>query len=383
MKKDLLCLINQIDHIKSFFHVIGGRGIPLNNVIYNQPEFSTWKQELLLELEEIYDRSHDKFIWSTLTLLKKGFNGWDDEQSYNELNGKLLAIQKRIDKYYPSETNCIQNDNNKEENLEMPQKKTKVFISHSSLDKGYVSCIVDLLEDIGLTQEQLFCSSVPGYGIPLDEDIYDYLKQQFQEYNLHVIFILSDNYYQSVACMNEMGAAWILQNKYTVILLPKFEFKEVKGAINPRKIGLKLDDDLTEVKGKLGQLKDTLLKEFDLPSIMDVRWEQKRNKFISAISELKEDNHIISEDALKLLFAACEDDDGTILKTTDLSGTYIETNNKNFIVSQERREIVRWESALKELISAGFIEKQGTTDSVFTVSKSGYDYIEQKTENNI
>ena len=144
-----------------------------------------------------------------------------------------------------------------------------------------------------------------------------------------------------------------------------------------------MDDDLTEVKGKLGQLKDTLLKEFDLPSIMDVRWEQKRNKFISAISELKEDNHIISEDALKLLFAACEDDDGTILKTTDLSGTYIETNNKNFIVSQERREIVRWESALKELISAGFIEKQGTTDSVFTVSKSGYDYIEQKTENNV
>lgn len=143
------------------------------------------------------------------------------------------------------------------------KKALKVFISHSSQDKDYVSCIVDFLEDIGLTQEQLFCSSIPGYGIPLDEDIYDYLKQQFQEHNLHVILVLSDNYYQSVACMNEMGAAWILQNKYTTILLPGFEFKEIKGAINPRKIGLKLDGDLTEVKENWDNLKTHWHKNLD------------------------------------------------------------------------------------------------------------------------
>lgn len=284
MKNDLLCLIEQIDYIKSFFHIVGGTGIPQLNVIYDKAEFSAWKQELQLELEGIHDRTHDKFIWSTLTLLKQGFSGWKDEQSYNELSGSLLAIRKNIDKYYPAEINRTQNDNDKEEQ-EMPQKSPKVFISHSSQDKDYVSCIVDFLEDIGLTQEQLFCSSIPGYGIPLDEDIYDYLKQQFQEHNLHVILVLSDNYYQSVACMNEMGAAWILQNKYTTILLPGFEFKEIKGAINPRKIGLKLDGDLTEVKEKLGQLKDALAQEFGLASIPDVRWERKRDTFISAIPE--------------------------------------------------------------------------------------------------
>ena len=272
MKNNLLCLIEQIDYIKSFFHIVGGTGIPQLNVIYDKAEFSAWKQELQLELEGIHDRTHDKFIWSTLTLLKQGFSGWKDEQSYNELSGSLLAIRKNIDKYYPAEINRTQNDNDKEEQ-EMPQK------SHSSQDKDYVSCIVDFLEDIGLTQEQLFCSSIPGYGIPLDEDIYDYLKQQFQEHNLHVILVLSDNYYQSVACMNEMGAAWILQNKYTTILLPGFEFKEIKGAINPRKIGLKLDGDLTEVKEKLGQLKDALAQEFGLASIPDVRWERKRDLF--------------------------------------------------------------------------------------------------------
>ena len=39
------------------------------------------------------------------------------------------------------------------------------------------------------------------------EDIYDWLSSQFQEFNLHVIFMLSNNYYQSVACLNEMGGS--------------------------------------------------------------------------------------------------------------------------------------------------------------------------------
>lgn len=59
-------------------------------------------------------------------------------------------------------------------------------------------------------------------------------------------------------------------------MLPGFEFKEVKGAINPRQIGLKLDNELNEVKEKLGQLKDCLLSEFGQTTISDIRWEQKK-----------------------------------------------------------------------------------------------------------
>ncbi|MPM23013.1 hypothetical protein SDC9_69475 [bioreactor metagenome] len=179
----------------------------------------------------------------------------------------------------------------------MQQKKAKVFISHSGDDKDYVKYIVDLLEDVGLTNEQLFCSSASGYGIPLNEDIYDYLKQQFQIHNLFVIFVLSKNYYNSVACMNEMGAAWVLQNSYTTILLPSFEFKEIKGAINPRQISLKLDSDLTEVREKLGQLKDILTQEFGLSNISDVRWEKKREDFIEKIRKWEASKQTISNDA--------------------------------------------------------------------------------------
>jgi len=102
MKSDLLYLIKQIDNIKMHFHIVGGNGTPRVNAIYDTSEFSAWKQEVQLELQDVYDRTKDKFIWSTLVNLKQGFNGWHDETTFNELSGSLHAICKNIDKYYYS-----------------------------------------------------------------------------------------------------------------------------------------------------------------------------------------------------------------------------------------------------------------------------------------
>jgi len=280
MKKQLLGLIQQHENIKLYFHAGGRTKV---NTVYDTAEFAAWKKEIQFELQEIHDRTRDSFIWDTLTILRQGFNGWKDEVSFNELKGSLIAISNNIDKYYPKV--IVQNIGGDGVN-DMQHKSSKIFISHATIDKGYVSILVDLLEDIGLNENQIFCSSVSGYDIPLGEDIYEYLFQQFKDYELHVIFVLSDNYYNSVACMNEMGAAWVLQSKYNTILLPGFEFKEIKGAINPRKIALKLDNEMIDIKEKLGQLKNRLIAEFGLHTITDVRWEQKREKFINAISEL-------------------------------------------------------------------------------------------------
>ena len=282
MRNDLIELIDKIDEIKSHFHTNGGNGIPRRNEIYNKPEFSLWKQELQFELQQLYDETKDKFIYNILVNLKQRFNGWKDEQVFNELSGSLLAIKKNIDKYYPLENEYIEGPQG---GNDMNQKKTKVFISHSSEDQSYVWRIVDFIESIGLRNEQIFCSSVPGYAIPLNEDIFEHLKKQFQDFNIHVIFILSKNYYESVACMNEMGAAWVLQSKYTTVLLPGFDFDEIKGSINPRQIALKLDSDKMDIKEKLDQLKDMLISEFTLKPLQGVRWESKRDTFIMNILE--------------------------------------------------------------------------------------------------
>ena len=79
--------------------------------------------------------------------------------------------------------------------MNLDKKSNKIFISHSSLDIAYVKPFVELLEFIGANPGNMFCSSVVDYNIPLDNNIYDYLRHEFQDYNLHVIFCLSHNYF--------------------------------------------------------------------------------------------------------------------------------------------------------------------------------------------
>lgn len=169
--------------------------------------------------------------------------------------------------------------------LERKMKKMKIFISHSEKDKDIVKKFVDLLEDIGITEEQLFCSSVPGYWIPTGNDIYEYLEKQFNDNELYVIFMLSDNYYTSPACLNEMGAAWVKKSYYQSILLPGFEFQDVKGAINPRAISFKLDE-IENLSYRLNEMKDTISENLSI-AISNNKWERCRGAFIKSIDELK------------------------------------------------------------------------------------------------
>ena len=166
------------------------------------------------------------------------------------------------------------------------EKKAKIFISHSVQDMAFVRPLVDLFEHIGLTADNMFCSSVPGYNIPLDNNIYDYLKDQFQNYDLRIIFVLSENYYNSPASLNEMGAAWVLQHKYTSILIPQFDFRDIKGVIDQMRISIKLDSDKSELKARLNELRDSLMREFGLGTSLSSQniWERHRDEFIDKVN---------------------------------------------------------------------------------------------------
>ena len=150
MKKDLLTLIDSIDEIEKLFHTVGGNGMPTVDTIYDIQAFQDWFQEVHLELRDIHDRTKDHFIWETLTDFNKSMNGWNDKQIFSEIKGKLKAIRKNIDKYYPGELEI------KEQEI-MTDKPHKIFISHSSKDVAYVAQIVNLLDGMGLNQTQVFC----------------------------------------------------------------------------------------------------------------------------------------------------------------------------------------------------------------------------------
>ena len=274
---------------------------------------------------------------------------------------------------------------------ETPQKRSKkIFISHATQDKNYVEAIITLLESLGFREDDIICSSIPPYCIPLGENVYNWLANEFQHSDLHVIFVLSQIYYTRPACLNEMGAAWATKHKWTAILLPGFGFDEIAGCIDPAQVSIKLDDaDKNTLNFRLGELKDDLIAEFRLKAVSQALWERKRNEFLEKIGTIK-DSHssgasrgdvigqtgktLLGKDACVLLVYAADDPSGRILMITDLSrsGPLISTHNYEFTGNDTPRECARWKGALDKLERYQLIEATGVKRQVFAVTSKGY-----------
>lgn len=166
---------------------------------------------------------------------------------------------------------------------EANEKQPLLFISHASANEDIATNFVRMLRTLGFNNRNMFCSSVPGYDIREGEDIYDTLASKFNEFNIFVILLLSKEYYESPACLNEMGATWVLKANYSTIVCPGFTIPEIRGAVNPTKMAVVLEDK-KRVNGKLNQLKDRLIDFFNLLEIEDdTIWENDRNTFITSI----------------------------------------------------------------------------------------------------
>jgi hypothetical protein len=316
---------------------------------------------------------------------------------YGKLKERIeVEMEKVIDNHSPHiEGGLVQGD------LNNTRKSCKIFISHASKDKDYVVKLVELLEDIGVGEGGMFCSSVNGYGIPMDENIYDYLREQFREYNLHVIYVLSDNYYRSVACLNEMGAAWVLMQKYSSILLPKFKYENINGAVDPRRIALKLDDEEGTLNQRLGEFMDGIVEEFELQTPSRSKWDRIRNKFKSEIKEIadkkatesKEHNNSenderkigvhtisLSSDAVVFLAYAGDDERGEVLVTHSLGGTSISVGKWDFAGGGGAREEARWMSVIEELEKYGLLKAVSYKREVFNLTYNGFRYSDKARE---
>lgn len=198
------------------------------------------------------------------------------EVLYKKKNSYLgtMAVEKVLGILYAiKSTNCME---------ERKDKPMKVFISHSSKDKIYGDCLINLLKGLGLKREDIIYTSNELYGIPLGKNIYDYLRENI-DMNIHMIFLLSENYFTSVACLNEMGASWLAQRDYTIIGVPQFDFSMKQFnecCLDSKEMGLRMDNyiRITEFKGiiesKFGKVID------------DMEWQVLLENYKKEISDI-------------------------------------------------------------------------------------------------
>ncbi|MCP1190836.1 toll/interleukin-1 receptor domain-containing protein [Priestia flexa] len=183
---------------------------------------------------------------------------------FNALEGAQQNLQ------FANHNNNFNGGNNR-----MPTKK--IFISHSSKDVGVVTELVNLLENIGVNSNQLFCSSLDGYGIPLGENFLERIKNELND-EVMVLFVLTENFYKSPVCMCEMGATWVQSKHHIPIVVPPFAFEDIRGVIQLSQ-GIKINET-----GNLNNLLTEICDKFQLQQPPFSTWERKRNRFVEDIT---------------------------------------------------------------------------------------------------
>lgn len=105
----------------------------------------------------------------------------------------------------------------------------KIFISHNTQDKAVADFFVDFLIAVGISREEIFCSSLPGNNVK--ENITTEIRESLDSSNVYIC-ILSSSYYQSAYCLNEAGIIWYKKAATIIIGLPEITIDNMHGFIN-------------------------------------------------------------------------------------------------------------------------------------------------------
>lgn len=275
-----------------------------------------------------------------LSPIIKKLSGIDVDILKSEHEFLLTSIQKKIDVLVLLKRKLkFINENELYTNLLITNQietMNKIFISHSSLDSKYVEKIIDILETIGVQNDRIFCSSFEGYAVKLGNDFLEEIKNELNNQVL-VIFVLSTNFYSSVVCLCEMGATWVKTNKHIPILIPPFDYSDIKGVI-PTTNGMKINE-----KVKYNSLK-TVIEEFlEIKPINISVWERKRDNVL--------------KDLKVMLDSSINSNENLINKKANISSHKLELDYyKNVHLKIKDQSVIEWPDDFE--MQLNYIENQ-------------------------
>lgn len=229
------------------------------------------------EIENVLYYLNEICIWYQKNIGNIHSNEFVFNKAEHDRNKKLLEeINTDLESYDFSE---IIMKNDKQESVRDP----KIFLSHRSSDKKYGDALEKLIVGLGVKNHQLIYTSHPLHKIPLNENIYEYLRKNINQ-DVFVIILWSNEYLESPACLNEMGGAWVAQSDYMNIYTPDFAFGNPKYhecAVDTRKMGAVLNAD-ANCKASMIEFRNKILEKFDL-TVDEQTWTYLLEQFINDI----------------------------------------------------------------------------------------------------
>jgi len=204
----------------------------------------------------------------------------------------------------------------------------RIFISHASKDKEIIDGFIDLIlqNGMGIGVDDIFCTSSEGMKILSGED----WRQSIQENLAHskvIILIISPYYKESEICLNEMGAAWMMDSLVLPLIIEPINFSSV-GAIQEPKQVEKLFDSKS-----LDRIKDRIQETLELPvgQIKSDRWTTKKMEFVSKGKTVVSNNPYpvpVTRDEVEELLVAKDDMEKTIMSLIEEKDQLVKFNEE-------------------------------------------------------
>ncbi len=109
---------------------------------------------------------------------------------------------------------------------------------------------------------------------------------EFQAWKTKAERFLINEYLDSPACLNEMGAVWVTQTEYTNIYVPSFDFgnpKYYQCSVDKNRMGAVLDGS-DNCKAGMIELKNKIVELFGL-SVDENQWIYALDQFMKEVSD--------------------------------------------------------------------------------------------------
>ncbi len=165
-----------------------------------------------------------------------------------------------------------------------------VFISHSSKDEIIAKAVCDFLMGIGISREDIFCSSHPLNKIPIQESSYEYIRSKINQ-NTLMLFLWSDNFIESIACFIEIGAWLMVQCEYWHLYTLAFDLNNPIYRNLPtdaHKQGVVLDGTEMCRTGMI-ELAESIRGHLKIPQPSNVVIDRYLNNFIETIAKKRDE----------------------------------------------------------------------------------------------
>lgn len=252
------------------------------------------KCEMILKNNEV-EQDELKELYQTITarydsLIKNFGNGlysyfpenhfYDSEVEIDTLKYNLKSLIEKMTVYRLT----ISNDSTSSVVLDN-QKQPIIFISHKSSDSKYGEIIRNLLIQIGIRNNEIVFTSNPSNKIPFGSNIFEYLREKIHS-ETYVLYLLSNDYFKSTACLNEMGAAWVSQANNNSLFVPDFDYNDpdyINSCLDTKNMGINLSGDrvcrngFVEMIRELRELFNLELSDTDLTNFSDEACEKLQN----------------------------------------------------------------------------------------------------------